>query len=70
MTSAIMVDSKILCNVPLEEAVPIFVASFYVFNIAYTEGCSNLFQGLEYIFFNTNPENKKVHSTVTRLLCI
>ena len=42
-SAGIMVDSKFICKVKTEDAVPVFMAVFYVFNIKYTEKCHNTF---------------------------
>lgn len=60
-TCGLLLDGRVLCPVKvLEEAVPLFIASFFVFNICYTEGCINLSHVLEKIFFNTPLPQKRV----------
>ena len=42
-SASLMADGSLHFQMKLEEAVPTLLASFYVFNIKFTDYCSNLF---------------------------
>ena len=54
-SASLMADGRLLFQMGLEEAVPTFLASFYVFKIKFTNECSNRFYCLDYIFFKEQP---------------
>ena len=60
------VDHNLICDVSSEQAVPILVASFYVFNIAYPKHCYNLYRFFEVSFFKGKQPAK--HTTLTAFL--
>ena len=44
--------SQSLCRAPLENLPYILLCSFYAFNVQYSNGCTNFYSFLEYIFLN------------------
>ena len=54
----IAVDSEVLCQVPLDIIPFILLCAFYVFNIHYTPGCTNLFSFLEFYFLEVTPPKR------------
>lgn len=58
-TCFIVVDRCVLCSCRQHEVVPVLMAAFYVFNIKYTEGCTNLFFLLERILLEKSPPGGK-----------
>ena len=67
-SAGIMVDGRMICKVKMEDAVPVFMAVFYVFHIKYTEKCQNLFYALEYVFFSKPPPKQKYLAKLSRIL--
>lgn len=66
----VLVQKQVVCRIPkMKEAVLILLASFYVFNMNYTKGFSNLFMFLEcYIMGRAIPSDKtKVHNFLAQL---
>ena len=66
----LVVQKQVLCKIPeMKDVVLILLASFYVFNMHYTSGFSNLFMVLEsYIMGRSIPKNKtKVHNFLAQL---
>lgn len=66
----LVIQKQVLCKIPeMKEVVLILLASFYVFNMHYTTGFSNLFMFLEcYIMGRPIPSDKtKVHNFLTQL---
>lgn len=49
---------SVLVEVKPDEAVCALFCTFYIFNIAYTPGCKNVFRLLERVFLNTLPPVK------------
>ena len=49
----LVVDSKIIMEVTLENCVLILLSSYFVFNICYPKGCYNVFSFLELMFFKS-----------------
>lgn len=54
----LFVDRVVLTKVPLQKITLALMAGFYVFNIHYTVGCSNLFTFLETYFLSYKPPKK------------
>ena len=50
-TSFLVIEREIYCEIPPREAVLALLCAFYVYNIEYTPGCSNLFAFFESVFF-------------------
>ena len=48
---------------PLEKAPYILLAAFYVFNMQYMSGCTNVFSFLEYLFVDV-PVPKRRHFSI------
>ena len=66
----LVIQKQVLCKIPeIKDVVLILLASFYVFNMHYTSGFSNLFMVLEhYIMGRTIPKSKtKVHNFIAQL---
>ena len=62
------IEGQKLCELPLEEVPFILLCSFFVFNIQYTNSCTNLFSFLEYIFLElTLPKRTKLQHFVTSI---
>lgn len=59
------IEKQIICKVEIRHAVFILFASFYVFNVNYPDGCSNVYLLLELLFFK-----KKVVGRKPRLAAI
>ena len=60
--------SKATFLVKIEEAVPVFLAVFYVFNIKYTEKFQNIFYALEYTFISKSPPKQRYLARLSRIL--
>ena len=66
----LVVQKQVVCKIPrIKEAILILLASFYIFNMNYTRGFSNLFMVLEcYIMGRAIPSDKtKVHNFLAQL---
>ena len=58
LTAYLVVEKEVLCKISKDEAVTALMSAFYVFNMQYTPGCSNLYSFFE-VFFNTRLTGKK-----------
>ena len=65
-----IVEKQVLCKIPnITQAPLILLATFYVFNMEYTRGTSNVFIFLEYYFMGIRApkEKTKVGNFVSQL---
>ena len=56
---------RLLFLLPIQDTPIILLASFYVFNTHYTDGCTNLFSFFEFYFFGKKEHCKKNTSKLT-----
>lgn len=52
----LVVDCVVLGEVDVEQVSLILLAVYFVFNISYVKGCSNMFRYLEILFCKSNPD--------------
>lgn len=55
----VVIEKKILCSVNIDVAVLVTFCSFFVFNMHYTSGCTNLYTFFEYLFLDTCVPKRK-----------
>ena len=60
------VDTEIVYELPVEDSVLGLVGSFFVFDISYTKGCTNMFTALEMLLLDSTP--LKPHLSVSFFL--
>ena len=61
-------EGQVLCKVPLEQAPFVLLSTFYTFNMQYTNGCTNFYSFLEYLFLETvPPKRSKLQYFITSL---
>jgi len=63
------IEREILCKVPIKEIPMILLASFYVFDMKFTQGLTNVFMFLEHYFlgFKVPKEKTKVKNFISQL---
>ena len=49
LSNALVIDAKVLSEIPVDDAPIFLLAAFYTFNICYPVGCHNLYCFLEVI---------------------
>ena len=53
----LVIDSEIVYELDKEDCVLGLLSSFFIFNICYTKGCSNMYTVLEFLLFDSSPMN-------------
>lgn len=63
------IEKEVICCVPINEIPLILLASFYVFDMKYTQGVSNVFLFLENYFlgFKVPKEKTKIYNFISQL---
>ena len=65
----LVVEKKIVCSFPAKDTILILVSAFYVFNMHYTVGCTNLFSFFDVLFFKQNkPKKTRLAAVIAKLL--
>ena len=65
-----VIDGKVLCEIPLDDAPIFLLAAFYTFNICYPVGCHNLYCFLEVILLKLEEPHIVVTISVKNFLAI
>ena len=66
----LVLEKKVLCKVEVHKEIFVLFASFFVLNIYYSNGCSNLYTLLECFFLNQPLTGRKPRvSSVLSQLC-
>ena len=55
----LVIEKDIYCEIPASEVAVALMCAFYVFNIQYTPGCSNIFTFLEFAFLKKKIKSRK-----------
>lgn len=62
------VEGKVVCEVPLDSIPYILLCVFYTFNLQYTQGCTNFYSFMEYLFLGvTPPKRSKLQHFITSI---
>lgn len=61
----LIVEKRIICPFPAKDTTLFLISAFYVFNMHYTIGCTNLFSFFDVVFFRQKKPSQK-----TRLAAI
>ena len=64
--SFLIIDGEIVDEIELQDIPLMLLSSFFVFNICYTRGCSNVYTFLEHALFNL--QHKKLPPSVEHFL--
>ena len=64
--SFLIIDGEIVNEVELQDIPLVLLSSFFVFNICYTRGCSNVYTLLEHVLFNL--QHKRLPPSVEHFL--
>ena len=66
----LVVEKKIICLFPAKDTTLLLISAFYVFNMHYTVGCTNLFSFFDVIFFKQKKPTKKTRlaAVIAKLL--
>ena len=63
-----VMDKKIICEIPIDD-IPIYlIAVFYIFNICYPTGCQNLYCFLEVILLRLQEPQISINVSVKNFL--
>lgn len=66
----LIIEKSVYCQIPADEAPVALVTAFYVYNMEYTAGCSNLYNLLECLFLGKKiaARKRKVSTILDELL--
>ena len=64
--SFLIIDGEIVDEIELQDIPLVLLSSFFVFNICYTRGCSNVYTFLEHALFNLH--HKRLPPSVEHFL--
>ena len=65
----LVIEKDVICKVPIEEILMILLASYYVFDMKYPQGLTNLYMFLENYFlgFKVPREKTKINNLISEL---